>query len=546
MTLRCNHPFLTNTGTMKQADEERFSALLAWAHTHGASLHEGLEVYQDDVTGFSMRVKPTQVGGLLDPQDGILTCPLRVSLSYLNALQDGPLLGPHDHDHHHHHAAFPPEFMAALPPHIISRFFLMKQYLLGKSSFWHPYIATLPQPDAAVAAASASWNLPPFWPQQDIAFLDGTNTGVALHEIHDAVKAEYKQARRLLKSTGFTHYQDYTSSLHTWAFSMFASRSFRPSLVLPTRSVWDKASPHVPAGVQLDDFSVLLPVFDIINHSMHVQVRWLVDDDAAACRFQTLDTYPQPCQQIFNSYGTKTNSELLLSYGFILPETDALHNDYIHLRKKTAASPTTTPAGENWTSSNNPPQDFLVSLRPMNHPSSLAGSRRQLVAKQPDFDIRPEFAHVQDGLIWDLCLMVVGEGNKASFMHMILSGITESIQDEIHTSSNTSPDGQELECLRRILSTSSSQTLPPEVTQVLIQVQQILLAKLGQEYDKICETDPGAGVDEDGNEILVEVLPQTNNQKLALAYRGQAKKVLEHAIAALVPDWQTGGDESKG
>ena len=30
----------------------------------------------------------------------------------------------------------------------------------------------------------------------------------------------------------------------------------------------------------------------------------------------------------------KTNAELLLGYGFILPETDAFHNDYHHVKTK--------------------------------------------------------------------------------------------------------------------------------------------------------------------------------------------------------------------
>lgn len=519
--------------TMKPADEERFSALLAWAHAHGGHLHPALEVYKDDVTGFAMRVRQkshhdqTQDHGPR-PHDELLACPLATSLSYLSALQDGQ-------------PAFPPDFMA-LPPHIIARFFLVQQYLLGPSSFWYPYIATLPQPDVL-----SSWALPPFWPQDDASFLDETNTGTAATEIHHAVKQEYKNARRILKNAAFDGYQDYTNALYTWAFCMFTSRSFRSSLVIPA-SVWRAA--NTPDRVQVDDSSVLLPVFDIINHSMRAQVRWLAEEDgdpAITCRFQTLDTYDQPGQQIFNNYGLKTNSELLLSYGFVLPETPDFHNDYIHLRKKEQHQDTTEtaalPAGQTCGSK---PTDFLVSLRPMNHPSSLAGQRRQLVAKDPDFDIRPEFAHIEDGLVWYLCLMVVGEANKASFMDQILA-TPDPIPPTTTTSSSPcdtrhETKDKELACLGRILSTAGSQSLSAPVAQVVAQVQEILLGKLGQEYDKLCASDPGVQVDEDGNEVVVQVVPQTNNQKLALAYRSQVKKVLEAAIAALVPDWQPGAD----
>lgn len=518
---------------MKQADEERFNVLLSWAKSHGGSLHPAVEVYKDEITGFSMRVRPDLdqgERGRVQPQDEILTCPLATSLSYLNAIHGGPLLTS-DTQRTESSPAFPPEFMK-LPPHVIGRFYLIQQYLLGKSSFWHPYIATLPQPDVP-----SSWSLPPFWPEEDSAFLAGTNTGIAAEAIRDQLKKEYKEARGILKEASFPNWQDYTRPLHNWAYGTLASRSFRPSLVISPAAA--RGADLLPDGVAIDDFSVLLPVFDIINHSMEAQVRWLAaaaddeqDDDhgngsARACRFQTFDTYG-PGEQVFNSYGKKTNSELLLSYGFLVPETEGLHNDYFHLRKKAAAGAAKeVPTGAG---STGPPQDFLVSLRPMNHPSSLAGWSRQKVAKDPEFDFRPEFAHVEDSLVWDLCLMVVGGENKASFMDRILGANTglEPVGPRA--------EEQERECIRRVLSVSAA--LPEEVSQIVEQVKQLLLAKLGMEYDKLCETEPGVCVDDEGNEIVVGVEPANRNQEVAMEYRAQLKKVLESAISTLAPDWQ--------
>lgn len=512
---------------MRKADEERFDTLITWARSHGASLHRALEVYKDDVTGFSMRVRQNLSSDEinLESQDEILSCPLATSLSYLNANLGGPLLanaaepteaGP----------AFPPAFMK-LAPHVIGRFYFIQQYLLGKSSFWHPYIATLPQPDVL-----SSWSLPPFWPEDDAAFLEGTNTGIAAETIREQLKTEYKEARRVLKEANFPNWQDYTRHLHNWAFSMFVSRAFRPSLVMPkaVRGV------ELPSGVAIDDFGVLLPVFDIINHSMQAQVRWLVDDDVSnhtkSCRFQTFDTY-QPGEQVFNNYGRKTNSELFLSYGFIIPETEELHNDYVHVRKKAESAPqVSTAAG-----STAIPLDFLVSLRPANDPSSYVARHRQEVAKDADFDLKPEFAHVEDSLVWDLCLTVVGPENQASFMDVIL-GIQSGKAGE---SAVGHTRDQELNCLRQILSASA--TIPAAVSQVLDNVQNLLLAKLGRDYEKLCETEPGVSVDEDGNEVVLGVLPKNTNQEVAMRYRAQLTKVLENAISALAPDWQNQGEE---
>ncbi|CAN8104165.1 unnamed protein product [Discula destructiva] len=516
---------------MRPADEERFTALVAWATSCGASLHPALEIYRDEVTGFSMRIKvewPESTS--LKPQDEVLACPLAISLSYLNAHTGQPLFASQSDQPEETASKLPSEFMSVCAPHIVGRFFLMQQYLLGKSSFWHPYIATLPQPDAL-----SSWSSPPFWPEEDAGLLEGTNTGIAAETIRTQLKNEYKQARTLLKEARFANWQDYTRPLYNWAYSIFASRSFRPSLVIPT------ASASLPPGVAIDDFSVLLPVFDIINHSMQAKVEWLVDTNSvgapgdgprnSVCRFHTLDTY-QPGDQIFNSYGKKTNSELLLSYGFILPETDELHNDYVHVRTRAGSAGGQQLTGGGGTSTTaTPPRDFLVSLRPMNHPSSFLGRARQKVAKDADFDIRPEFAHVEDSLVWDLCLMVVGEGSKAAFMATILGD-----------DANAEQQGREQECLRRLLSASAA--LPDAASQVVEKIKELLLGKLGMEYDKLLSTAPGATVDEDGNEVVMDVAPQSHNQELALLHRDQARKVLENAISTLAPDWQDEMEQS--
>lgn len=519
---------------MRQADEERFAALISWSKTHGGTLHPALEVYKDGVTGFSMRVRQGLRSDeeMFRPGDEILTCPLQTSLSYLNAITGQPLLTSTDAvERAEASPAFPPAFMA-LPPHVIGRFYLIQQYLLGASSLWHPYIATLPQPDAL-----GSWSLPPFWPEDDAVFLEGTNTGIAAEQIREQLKREFKEARRALKDAGFSEWQEYTRLLHNWAFSIFASRSFRPSLVMP-KAVRNF---ELPSTVGVDDFSVLLPVFDIINHDMKAQMRWLVDHNsshARLCRFQTFDTY-RPGDQVFNSYGKKTNSELLLSYGFVIPETEEVHNDYVHVRTKAAAG-----GGEQVVAGAGPvgaPQDFLVGLRPMNHPSSYVGQYRQKVAKSPDFTTRSEFANVEDSLIWDLCSMVTGEHGKSSLMNDILNVQPESVT--FGSEATVSSQKREAECLRRVL--SSSVALPEVIDRVVEQVKQVLLAKLGMEYDKLCETSPGISADDEGNEIIGDVQPQTPNQRLALQYRLQLKRVLENAISTLAPDWQDGATEEE-
>lgn len=523
---------------MKEAEQARFNALLRWSKEHGGTVHPDLEIYKDDVTGYSMRVKPSstrEAETTIKSGEEVLRCSMDTSLSFLNAVTDGPIVaGPSKHLPEPR-PAFSPRFME-IQPHVIGHFYLMKQYLLGKDSFWYPYISTLPQPDSI-----SSWSLPPFWPDEDFEFLEGTNAAVAAQEIQANAKRDFKAARKILKEEGFQDWQDYTRHLFNWAFSMFASRSFRPSLVTPT-SFQER---ELPRNVRIDDFSMLLPVYDIINHDIKANVRWTAEqqgDGSEACRFVTFDSY-RPGQQVFNTYGKKTNSELLLSYGFMLPETEAFHNDYVHLRKKESSTPinaenagaldaTGTPSSDKQT-----PKDFLVSLRPMSHPSSFVGQNMNLVAKEAASDLRPEFSHVEDALVWDLCLSLVGgDDAKENFIAKVLGAAREA--------EPPTPDSQrarEQDALRNILSASTS--LPREVGAVVEHVKELLLAKLGMEYDKFCEADPGMGVDDEGNEVEFEVEPQTRNQGVALQYRRQVKKVFENAIGALVPDWKEAAGE---
>ncbi|KKY31894.1 putative set domain-containing protein [Diaporthe ampelina] len=526
---------------MKEFDQDRFRTLLEWSQAHGGTVHPALEVYKDDVTGFSVRVKPASTAAtdvVVNSGEEVLACPLSTSLSFLNATTGGPMLSASS-ERAEPHPVFPPRFMN-IQPHVIGHFFLMKQYLMGKDSFWHPYISTLPQPDSI-----SSWSLPPFWPDEDFQFLEGTNAAVAAEEIQGNAKRDFKEARKILKEEGFENWQDYTRHLFNWAFSIFASRSFRPSLVT-SKPVQAR---ELPKDVGIDDFSILLPVYDIINHDIKANVCWSVDHQSGGsetCRFITFDSH-KPGEQVFNSYGKKTNSELLLSYGFMLPESEGFHNDYVHLRKKesvpvmngqprTTERTGTTDLGISEGASpplakRQPPKDFLVSLRPMNHPSSFVGQSRNWVATEAGFDIRPEFSHVEDNLVWDLCLSIVGGDAEDIFIDKVLGTAREE--------QSPAPGhrcGREQEALRKIL--SGSETFPREVEAVVARVKELLLAKLGMEYDKFCEADPGMGVDEEGNEVEVEVDPQTGNQEIALQYRKQVKNVLENAIGALVPNWK--------
>ena len=475
---------------------------MSWAETHGAFLHPRVEIYQDDVTKFSMRVRKngTTNGSSVQLRAGetILSCPTSMTLSYLNALTDGPLESSRSEKRTS--TAFPASFMEINPPHVIGRFYLIQQYLEGIASAWSAYIETLPQPEHL-----ASWCLPAFWPSEDAALLDRTNAAGSIEEMQGNVTAEFKKARKLLKELDYPGWEAYTRVLYNWAFCIFTSRSFRPSLVLSAEKQQQVAM-LLPVECQLDDFSVLLPLFDIPNHSPTAMATWDAAADPAGVHFRIEQDYG-PGEQIFNNYGMKTNSELLLGYGFVLPETDGLHNDYVHLRKRTQVEVEDPAVGDD---AGNDIRDFLISLRPLSHPSSVIGRSRQFAVPDGCGPLAATFDYFEDALLWDLCFHLATPDEKTA-MGPVEDGAV--------------PDLLELRRQQRLALSKALRTEPlPELLDLSRRVKEALVAKLGLDYERLLESE----VEADGG--------STPNQRLALQYRKQYAKVLANAITALDPN----------
>lgn len=474
---------------MKVAERRRFKALVEWSCQHGAELHPSLEIYHDNVTGFSFRARNS-----LEPGFRAVACPVSTTLSYLNAVVDGPINLSSSSSRPP--AAFPARFMETTPPHVIGRFFLIKEFLNGRHSFWSPYIATLPQPDHVNA-----WALPAFWPDGDVAYLEGTNAHTAMDEIQANVKSEFRQARRVLKEDKFPDWHDYTLLLYKWAFCIFTSRSFRPSLILsPTAN--QHVSRLLPEGCVVDDFSILQPLFDIANYSMTSTYTWDVTSDQHLCQLICGDTYRRG-DQVYNNYGLKSNSELLLGYGFILPETEALHNDYVHVRKRQQHDDDED-GGEK-------PMDFLISLRPMNHPSSLAGRARLAARAGSRLSSLAAFARFEPALVDDLASALATPEQKQVLDQWLSKNADESVFQ------------------------------PPEVMQLVERVKATLAGKLQYDYQRLRAAvemgeEGGDGDDGAGEGEGRELQPTNRNQQLAVEYRRQCERVLLAALEGLAEE----------
>ncbi|KAK8006041.1 hypothetical protein PG991_012338 [Apiospora marii] len=439
--------------------DERNAALIKWVEEAGGCLHPSVEVYHDPVTKGSFRVKD---GCTLTQGESVVTLPIARSLSYLNAVCGHPAFPAVTHKNIQDNTPsrdghwFPAEFLREVPPHVVGRFVLMQEYLRGPESAWWPYLRTLPQPEHVAGM------LPALWPVDDLEFLVGTNAYVAVQEIKATLKKEYKQAVKLLPEGDWA---GYTRPLYLWAYAIFTSRSFRPSLIIP-----DAEALALPC--EIDDFSVLLPLYDVGNHSPVARTAWRTDSE-------TLLVYTYTRR--FKNYGMKTNAELLLGYGFILPEEEYLHNDYVHVR--TRATDDDDLAGTH-----------LVSLRPMTDPTSVVGRSKRLTSDDCP-GVATQFAHIQDSLVTSLYEAITRAAATAA-------GEQDTFED-----SATMDD------------IVAGRIAPP----VKERIVQALGSKLSQDLDVLEEVEvPTEGLSE--------------NQRLAVRYREQCVKTLENALRCLASD----------
>lgn len=482
----------------------------------------------------------TNVPGVLKGET-IVSVPLSLTLSALNALDgdgcrplptDGLPSGPSQ------------DVLAevpAVPPHILSRLVLIREYLRGRRSPWHPYIATLPQPGRL-----ADWLLPAYWPEHDAAWLAGTNVGSTLAEVRDLARREYVRWVKRISQTAHKGWEGCDDSLlWRWACCIFASRSFRPSGVFP-QSVLEAWKPRYSQLILDEDdesedcFAALLPLVDLGNHAVDVVPRWVPvagsaeggssdDGDAHApdgrrARMEWVASVDiPPGEQVFNNYGMKTNSELLLGYGFVIPETDTLHNDYVHIRtrwesetgetvEEVAVEESDTREGKQATKKKaKRKKDFLVSLRPMDDPSSVVGRARNTLYIGGDSDrelpgsMKETFAHVETELVWDILIAQIGvaapgtDGREGGHAEVDTVALQDKLRQKIHK-------------------------LPEEQLDVLRD------GAVGALTDKLLQ---------ELHKVLAEELdgePSNKNQRLAATYREQHRKVLLQALASLGAD----------
>ena len=159
-----------------------------WFCSNGGHIHPNVELTSGP-HGHLLRVKPEQT---IPPASRIISCPHSLALSW-----------PSAHKFH-----YPEVQLPQCSQHVVTRFFLMKQRLLGPASPWWPYIRMFPQ----------SFNTPFFYGPEDFAWIRGTNLGRAKKVREEAWRNEYEEGIKTLFPM-----EDVAQRQQTWSWFVEAS-----------------------------------------------------------------------------------------------------------------------------------------------------------------------------------------------------------------------------------------------------------------------------------------------------------------------------------
>jgi hypothetical protein len=362
-------------------------------------------VYDDPQYGVSLRVRSSQPSvhlashsdqlplerQSLPPKARVVSCPFSLTISYLNALNKFPDLQSNS-------ARFPALFLEVLEPHVIGHFFLVQQYLNADTSHWGPYIRSLPQPEE-----SERLGTPLYFTEADIAWIRGTDLEIARDQREKTWKLDWERGRRILDtSSGWERWNGkWTWDLYKWAATIFSSRSFISALI--PEEIFRMPVTHGTKSFD-DIFPVLFPLLDLPNHSSAAKVTWFTNVQNEPKDLSIIVDSEIPCgQQIFNNYAPKSNTELMLGYGFCIPGNDEVSLAFKPLEEEL----------------------MIIRKRHLACLGSHSGDLKQIVfqvrsipyPRPPDDTRLPEFRLFEDGCVDALAVLTA---NRREREYMIL------------------------------------------------------------------------------------------------------------------------------
>lgn len=182
----------------------------------------------------------------------------------------------------------------------IATLLVYEKYVLKEKSFWKPYLDVLP---LSVEEVNPTFT----WSDEDLMFLQGSPVVAATISLQNKLKREYEAMREKLPLAAMFPQGEFTYENWVWAFTILFSRAIRLQ------------------SLQGGEALALVPYADFINHSpfssAYIDAResgsWLFKDGEQEIILYADRGY-RKMEQVYISYGPKSNAELLLLYGFAL------------------------------------------------------------------------------------------------------------------------------------------------------------------------------------------------------------------------------------
>ncbi|XP_023554432.1 ribulose-1,5 bisphosphate carboxylase/oxygenase large subunit N-methyltransferase, chloroplastic [Cucurbita pepo subsp. pepo] len=180
--------------------------------------------------------------------------------------------------------------------------YLISEASLMKSSRWNNYISALPRQPYSLL----------YWTREELdRYLEASEIRERAIERITNVVGTYNDLRDRIFSKYPELFPEEVFNIETfkWSFGILFSRLVR----LPS----------------MDGKVALVPWADMLNHNCEVETFLDYDKSSQGVVFTTDRAY-QPGEQVFISYGKKSNGELLLSYGFV-PKEGSNPSDSVEL-----------------------------------------------------------------------------------------------------------------------------------------------------------------------------------------------------------------------
>ncbi|XP_065309633.1 actin-histidine N-methyltransferase [Dermacentor albipictus] len=179
--------------------------------------------------------------------------------------------------------------------------FLILEFCAGESSFWHPYISTLP----------ASFNTVLYFSVEELELLCGSTVVDEALKLHRSIARQYSYFHKIFRTHPLAKslpYKDcFTYDLYRWAVSAVMTRQ--------------NAVPSTDAAGGddgTDAMTALVPLWDMCNHS---DGKVLTDYDSSAnmLRCYAMRDF-QTGEEVTIFYGKRTNAEFFIHNGFVFPD----------------------------------------------------------------------------------------------------------------------------------------------------------------------------------------------------------------------------------